>query len=200
MSFGVSVDIKNSFFDRAAVSAWIGKKQAAFLNRAGGYVRRVARNSMKKKGKARNNGQKLVGKARARWEKEVHDTPSSPAGTPPYVHSDSDVTTLRNIQYGLGDDRESVIVGPLRLNQKSTINGVKASGTVPALHEFGGTRTILEKRVGRNWVPMGRRKPRPGQPVRKRQANYPARPYMKPALEKTAPKFPSLFLRAGGGA
>jgi hypothetical protein len=199
MSFGVQADIKGVFFDRPAVVAAVGRQGAAFLNRAGGYVRRVARNSMKKKGKARAQP-KGQGAAFKRWEKEIATTPASPPGTPPFAHSESNVTTLRNIQYGFDRIHESVLVGPLQLNQKSTINGVTGAGTVPQLHEFGGSRQVLEKKVGNSWVPLGRQRPRPGQPVRRRMAKYPARPFMYPALRKSVPRFPSLFLRQGVAA
>lgn len=220
MSFTVKADIKKVFFDRAQVASWIGKKQAAFLNNAGGYVRRVARNSMKLKGKARKkNTTKLA-------LREAIELPVSSPGTPPYAHSEGDVTTLRNIQYGLSPNREGVVVGPLALNTKTGGlfgAGTTTSGTVPSLHEFGGTQLIREKLIsttsfsgpagrdsrgrytrgtrttGKKWVPQGRRKPRPGQPTRRRAATYPPRPYMRPAMEKAMPKFPSLFFSAGGG-
>lgn len=185
MSFTVKAEIKKVFFDRSQVVSWIGKKQASFLNHAGGYVRRIARNSMKRKGKARKkNTTKLA-------LREAVELPASAPGSPPNVHSDNEVTSLRNIQYGLNATRDGVLVGPLALNG--------SQGSVPGLQERGGSQMITEKLVGRQWVPTGKRAARPGQPTRRRMAKYPARPYMQPALEKSVPKFPSMFFSAGGG-
>lgn len=195
MSLTVAADIKRVFFDRAQVVSWIGRKNANFLNHAGGFVRRVARNSMKRKGKARKKNTTRLAL------KEAQAPPVSAPGSPPFAHSDSEVETLRNIQYGLGSDRASVIAGPLALNQKQGgfVGGAfVTSGTVPQLHEFGGKAVMREKKVGDVWRPYGRRKPRPGQPTRRRSATYPKRPFMRPALQKSLPKFPSLFFRSGG--
>lgn len=185
MSFTVKADIKKVFFDRSQVVSWIGKKKAAFLGHAGGYVRRVARNSMKLKGKARKKN------TTKRALREAIELPASAPGTPPNVHSENEVTSLRNIQYGLNESREGVLVGPLALNGNR--------GRVPGLQERGGSQMITEKLVGRKWVPTGRRAARPGQPTRRRAAKYPPRPFMQPALVKSVPKFPSLFFSAGGG-
>lgn len=171
MTFGVTYKVKNAFFDRKAVAAEIGAKSAKALSKFGGYVRKTAQRSMRRRKK-----------------------PSEP-GQPPSTHSRDAVASLRNILYAL--DRNSplgrVVVGPVLLNQKQYIGGVLTSGTVPQLHEFGGRAGIREKLVGREWRPRGKFKPRPGQPQRVRQATFPARPFMFPALEAVSPKFPELF-------
>ncbi len=79
-----------------------------------------------------------------------------------------------------------------------------ARTTVPALHEFGETALILEKRwvpnVGRPspWRRMDRRRSvrlydNGREETRRRAAQYPKRPFMAPALAAEAPKFPDLF-------
>lgn len=173
---GVTYQLKDFFFDRMKVQAQLDKQRLKFLNRAGGFVRKVARNSMRRRKKP------------------------SPPGTPPSAHSTDKVATLKNILYGYDPQRESVIVGPVKLNQKMYFNGRLQAGSVPALHEHGGRAGVREKLVGKEWRPVGRRKPRPGQPVRVRTATYPARPFMAPALEKAASKFPALWFSKGAAA
>lgn len=198
MSFGVTMEAKNFFFDRKFVQQEVGKENAKALSRIGAFVQRRARSSMKRKGKARKRPTNRGGKAYNRWLKEITDPTASAPGSPPHTHTDDPVATLKNIWFQYDPANMSVVIGPLKLNQRSIVNGLLASGTVPQLHEFGGVQTIREKRVGRQWVPYGRR-PRPGQPTRRRQARYPARPFMGPALAKEAPKFPSLWVSAAGG-
>jgi hypothetical protein len=163
------------FFDRAVVRKRIGEQRARFYRNAGGYARTVARRSMRRVGK---NGR-----------------PSQP-GTPPKHHGGD--PSLRTILYGFDPSRHSILIGPVLLNGSRRMNP-----TIPRLHEFGGRRQVREKLVptkqpgGRNWVPVGRRGARPGQPVRIRLATFPPRPFMGPALEKTSAKFPQLWFGSG---
>lgn len=203
---------KKFFFDRAAVTSVVDKKKLAFLRKAGGYARRTARNSMKRKGKARTPPKNMNGRAYAKWLDETRNQPASPAGKPPFVHSSSEVETLKNILF-VFNTKESVGVGPVGLNGKK--------GRVPSLHEYGGSQQVTEKLVsftdeeivdgpsgrdskgkftkaprrivkGRRWVPLNGRA-RPGQPTRRRMANYPARPFIKPAVVATEKKFKDLW-------
>jgi len=205
--FGLRMQVKNLFFDRATVVREVGKANASALSKAGSFVRRRARSSLRRRKK-----------------------PSAP-GTPPSVHSSSNVATLKAILFAYDSVNKSVVVGPIRLNQKHFIGPQLISGTVPSTHEFGGAMGIREKlenlapqiartrrkstRVltakqkqamiarkgstgqafvaGSKWIPLGRRKPLPGQPTRTRVASYPARPFMGPALAIEAPNFPSLW-------
>lgn len=173
---GVTYKLKDMFFDRLAVTARLGEDRAKFLRNAGGWIRTTAIRSMRRVGKK--------GK------------PSKP-GTPPKFHGNEQFS-LRTILYGF-NGIDSVIIGPIKGNQKSYASGVLATGTVPNLHEFGGVAGIREKRVGMSWQPMGKRKPRPGQPTRVRKANFPARPFMKPAGDKAkaSGKFKQLWYGSG---
>lgn len=157
---------KKFFFDRLKVQAQIGQRRARFLRNAGSYTQRTAQRSMRRVGKK--------GK------------PSAP-GTPPKWHGDANFS-LRKIYYVYDRLIDGMLVGPI-------IGNSKQRPTVPELQEKGGEQLIREKLVGNKWVPYGRKRPRPGQPTRKRRATYPARPYMVPALQKTmaSGKFPSLW-------
>ena len=210
---------KQFFFDRQKVLAAVDKDQLRFLRNAGGFTRKAARNSMKRRGKARKPPKNMNGRSYAKWQDEVLKQPSSPAGSPPFVHTDNDTVSLKNILFVFGG-KDSVVVGPVGLNG--------GRGRFPALHEYGGSQPVREKLAsftdevtidgpagrdskgkftkaprkivkGRRWVPAGRRPARPGQPTRTRQAQYPARPFMAPAVAKTRTKFKNLWFSSGGG-
>jgi hypothetical protein len=216
---GVDYQLKNFFFDRPKIKLDVAKKTRRALGYAGGNVRRVARRSMKSGKKARN---------------------ASAAGTPPNYHSRDQVATLKNILFGYLDF--GVIVGPVRLNQKSGFGGGLQSGVVPQVQEFGGTlghqekfapfsmtaaieafgagrarlyaaefgifpsgfhkkhmdASQFERRVDRAkggiWLPVGRRR-RDRFLTRSRQAKYPPRPYMAPAVKTVMNDFPNLYVR-----
>lgn len=69
----------------------------------------------------------------------------------PSVHSTDPIANLRFILFGF-DGRDSVIIGPVGLNQKQHY-GKLSGGTVPNLMEFGRTAGIREKLVGTKWMP-----------------------------------------------
>lgn len=176
----ITFHVKNAFFDRPAVQRAIGRARAKALARAGAFIRTRARSSLRRRKK-----------------------PSAP-GSPPSVHARSgDVASLKTILFAYDTTSDSVVVGPVGLNQvNETISGFRT--TVPGLHERGETATILEKR----WVPHQgeptpwrradrRRRSRPSpwgkHEFRKRTARYPKRPFMKPALEAEQRKIANLF-------
>jgi hypothetical protein len=89
----------------------------------------------------------------------------STPGSPPSSH----VGLLRNMIYFFYDEaNQSVVVGP------QILNGAKRNGSVvtPELMEFGGTAPHWRTKKISTWRP---------------------RPFMQPALEAEAPKFPDLF-------
>ncbi len=174
---GVTYEMKKMFFDRAKVQAALTKQRHKFLGNVGGYVRKTAIRSMRRVGK--------------------RGKPSRP-GQPPKFHGDEQFS-LRKILYGFDAIRQSVVIGPVKGNKKTYVGGVLLPGTVPNLHEFGGRVGIREKRVGSDWTPIGKRKARPGQPMRVRLATYPARPFMAPALVKAEKKFPGLWANNSSG-
>lgn len=159
----VTMKATRLFFDQKKVLQAIGKANAKALSKAGAFVRRGARSSIRRR--------KAV----------------SAPGSPPSAHSTDKVATIKNILFAYEPRSRSVVVGPVLLN------GRRQAGVVPETLEFGGAVAIHEKRVGTVWRSIGRRKPRPGQPTRVRQARYRKRPFMGPALEREAPKFPDLW-------
>lgn len=169
MAFGVTYKLKDFFFDRSAVEKALDRATKKVLSKAGAFVRRRARTSMRRR--------KAI----------------APPGSPPSAHSKDPVATLKNILFGYDPARQSVIIGPVRLNMQQYLGPQLVAGTVPELHEFGGRVGIREKRVNGRWRSSGRRRPRPNEPTRVRLATYPARPFMGPALEAEAPNFPDLW-------
>lgn len=159
--FTLSANIQDQFFDRAAVIDRMGAANARRLSRIGAYIRRRARTNI------------------LRRRKGV----SSP-GSPPSVHSKDSVATLRNIQFAADRTTESMICGPIKLNQVNETQDGRIS--VPEVLEKGGTITIYEQRYANTdqWYRQDRRRARrPGVEYRKRAANYAARPFMGPALK-----------------
>jgi hypothetical protein len=145
------------------------------LSRFGAVVRRVAQTSM-------------------RYRKSA-----SPPGSPPSAHKSKRLAALKKagrakhngallrelLFFAYDPKTASVVVGPL---------GFKARGTpVPALHEHGGER---QANKGESMLAKGKRR-RPGGAevvsLAGKTLRYPPRPFMRPALDKAAPKFAEKF-------
>lgn len=136
----VSLDM---FFDTDRVKRAAGAAARRNLSKAGAFVRTAARSSIRKR--------KAV---------SVPDQPPS-----------SHTGLLRKfIFFGYDAARKTIVVGPMRLNQKV--------GAAPEALEHGGTSTVV----------IGRRGKR-----RKRGIRVKPRPYMGPAMQKEAPKFAGLW-------
>lgn len=179
--FTVGMRMQRLYFDRGAVVKRLGRQIAAGLNRAGTFVRR--------------SGRKVLGKKRKRGG-------TSRPGRPPYVHTDDERITLRNIQYH-SDGQRSVIIGPVSLNQVNQSAATLSSVPVPQLLEQGGEVLIHERSRdgGKTWRRRDLRfNPRPGDLFRKRKARYAPRPFMGPALAKVRSKLPSMFAAAAPSA
>jgi len=136
----VSLDM---FFDRSKVIRVADAANRKNLSKAGAFIRTTARHSIRSRKGA------------------------SPPGSPPSSHTG---LLKRFIFFGYDAARKTVVIGPMRLNQKV--------GDAPAALEHGGTSVVVE----------GTRRRR-----RKRRVRVAARPYMRPALAKEAPKFPKLW-------
>lgn len=163
--FEFRAEMRQYFFDRQRVINRIGKENARRLSRAGAFIRRRARTSLKRRKR------------------------SSPPGMPPSVHSTDPVATLKNIQFALGPDKRSVFIGPLKLNQVE-MSWISLRGTtVPAIHEFGDRVIVSEERYKGSEI-WFRRDNRYGvsqfKEYRKRRATYRKRPFMGPALKAEA--------------
>lgn len=96
------------------------------LYKAGAYIRKVARSSIKRKGAARKEPKGE--KARQRWRQEKYHQPASPPGTPPYTHVPQGLK--ESIFFQVEKQAENVVAGPTRA----------AIDTLGQLHEFGGRR------------------------------------------------------------
>jgi hypothetical protein len=108
------------------------------------------------------------------------------------VHSGDPVATLKNILFAFDPQSESLIVGPVGLNQKWSLGPQLGSSTVPQIHEFGARVKIREARLGKKWF-SGVRRVRPGQATRVRTAKYAPRPFMGPALEAEQQNIPEAW-------
>ena len=173
-SFNMTMRAKQLFFDRRLVQNRMSKANRKALSKAGAFIRRRARSSLRRR-------------------KRV-----SAPGQPPSVHSTDGVATLKNILFAYEPNLESLVVGPVKLNQQALFGPQLGSTTVPQLHEFGGRVRIREAKVGRQWR-AGVRRVRPGQPVRVRSARYAERPFMGPALEAEQDHIPDAWSGTVGG-
>jgi hypothetical protein len=171
----VQFKMKSNFFDRPEIEKALGRARVKSLSKAGSFVRRRARSSLRRRKK------------------------SSAPGSPPSTHA-AGGHSLKTILFAYDKSSDSVMVGPIEFNQRNeTVSGFTT--TVPGLHERGESAVIFESRkvtatTEGKWRRVdGRRKPRPGEKIeyRKRRAQYPKRPFMRPALEAEAPNFPDLF-------
>jgi len=113
----VSMRIRKSmtFFDPDKIIRGVDRQTRKFMGRFGGYVRKVAVNSMKKRAKR-------------------HD--DAPTGAPPFAHEGA---IRRLLFYAYDAPRKTVVVGPMRFGTSPY-----GQTTVPELHEYGGTvsRTV----------------------------------------------------------
>ncbi len=208
----------NMFFDRKAVQDALTAMEYTSLTKASLLVRRTAAKSIKKVGSAKPKLKlmkansnltlrqiaKMPGLRKSTRNavelriREVMSRPASPPGTPPYTHVPHShmLGFRRNIYNGYDKITHSAVAGPSKKG---------SDWTIPMLHEFGGKKTLVayawkpryprytkpivrwftEREVpdGADWIPTGMRK----------SARYPARPYMKPALAKSMPKFAKFF-------
>lgn len=170
-AFEMSIRMKDFFFDRASVIDKMGKANARALSKAGAFIRRRARSSIR-----RRKGISKPGQA-------------------PSAHSTDAVATLKNILFASERQGQSLVVGPVKLNQfNESLSG--GSVSIPALMEFGGTVSIVEKSTdrGKTWRRADlRRNRRSWEQFRKRRAAYAARPFMGPALEQEADNIPEAW-------
>lgn len=209
--FEASYKMKDFFFDRPAVDRALDRATKKNLSKAGAYIRKRARSSLRRRKK-----------------------PASP-GSPPSVHSDDNVANLKNILFAFDPNALAVFIGPVGLNQRN-YSSQGYSTTIPALMEFGGTIYIREwrfdmldrrtfemvmrnpsmmkfaeewTRADQRWQNASRKRKWTlrdlGVEYRVRPATYPKRPFMLPALEEEVKAGTILNLwsgsvTAGGGS
>jgi hypothetical protein len=112
----IARDKKQFFFDRQIVIDAVGKATAQNMSRAGSFIQRAARSSLRRR-----------------------KSPSAP-GQPPSVHTNDRAATLKNIWFTFDPANTSVVVGPLKLGRSQLVGSDQP--TVPALHEFGGVAVV----------------------------------------------------------
>jgi len=206
------------FFDRTEVKNALSAMEYKALTRASLLVRRAAQKSIIKVGAARpklkimrdNPGvglnallktpgmRKSVRTALETRIMEMKYPPASPPGTPPYTHVPSGhmLGFRRNLYNAYDPSSRSGVVGPSKKGK---------DWGIPHLHEFGGKKTLTawawvpkytparqvivrwtsqyETPGGGRWLPAGVTK----------TVNYPARPFMLPALQKSRPQLAKMF-------
>lgn len=106
---------------------------------------------------------------------------SAPAGSPPSVHSSHSVATLKNIQYAYDPQSHSTVVGVMPFESKSL--EWNSAGTGAALQESGGRAVFRRRRKSKRPV---------------RASTFAPHPFIGPAGEAEANKFPSLWVGRGG--
>jgi len=164
MAYEVSYSATKFFLDRAEVQRKLGVARVRALSRQGAFVRRRARTDV------------------LRRRKRV----SLPGGAPS-IHSKNATATLRNVLFFYDSQTDSVVVGPVKLNQVNRSSS--GSISVPALMEFGGSATIHEeRRIGSQgqWFrrDMRSQRQRSNREYRTRRATYRPRPFMATALQR----------------
>ena len=127
----VGFDKKQFFFDRQIVIDAVGRAGAKNLSKAGSFIRRSARSSLRRRKKV------------------------APPGEPPSVHSQDRVATLKNIWFVFDPGQRSVVIGPLKLNGSKLQGSNRA--TVPSLHELGGTAVAGGRRKRKRRAKYARR-------------------------------------------
>ena len=122
VQFEMTMRMTQFFLDRQEVAKSIGKANRRAMSKVGSFIRRRARSSLRRR---------------------KH---SSLPGQPPSVHSRSKVATLKNILFAYDPQNETLVVGPVRLNQSSLLGPQLGSATVPQVMEFGDTlKSLIDK-------------------------------------------------------
>lgn len=202
--------LQAGFFNRKAVIAALDAAERVALTRTGAYIRKVARNSMKKRKVA------------------------SPPGTPPSSREGDPERgpragfLRRSVEFAYDPRDRSVVIGPIGLFDSA----------VPRTHEFGGRLRIknprrIKRKVGKGGPLRVVSAGTPGKTVKPvlrdtlerhvvyaklftmaqvaraekietglygpmfiGDAQYPARPYMRPALEASRPHVAKFWQKA----
>jgi len=137
----IDMRIKDVFFDTAKVKRSVDKATRKALSRAGAFIRTTAKRSIRKR--------KGISKP----------------GNPPRSHEGD---LKRFIFFGLGPNKQSVVIGPVKFNQR---------GNAPQALEHGGKTTVLKR-------------DKKTRKFKVRKVRIAARPFMAPALEKERPNLP----------
>lgn len=168
----VTARFKGYFFDTKHVEQAVDAPRRRILSKAGAFIRRRAKSSIRKRKAA-----------------------SSP-GSPPSSHTG---ILKKFIYFGYDPASDSVVVGPAKTNQVFFGEDRKPeTGTVPSVLEYGGSITLFEVERGGRWVRADLRSRRrlAGKRTRYRKVRIDPRPYMRPALDAERSNFPELWRNA----
>ena len=163
-----------AFFDRRPIDRSVDRARFNALGKAGAFVRRRARSSIRKR-----------------------KAPSRP-GSPPTNRTGH----LRDrIVFFYDAQQESVVIGPTILNKHyKNGHGKPEKGTVPQLLEEGGNVGILcyWSTGKKQWVRanLSNKRYLQSRVLQTQKFRIAARPYMGPALAAERPKFAELFLNS----
>ena len=150
---------RRMFFDRKPVMSAVDKTTRQVLSRFGAYVRTRARSSIRRR--------KSISKP--------DQAPTSQTGV-----------LKAGIVFGYDKRAQTVVIGPMPLNQKRAGTGWK---TLQALEE-GGYSTLAEGPWSRRRGARTRR--------RTRQIYVEARPFMQPAFDKEKKNLPDMWQNSIG--
>lgn len=162
--FGVVLkEAKRNFFDRQAVKNAMAAKERRALSRAGAFVRRRARSSIKRR-------------------KGI-----SEPGNPPHAHIKG-TDGIKKILFYHDHVKRTVIIGPVKFNSHGnvTVPGLLEYGGTKR-DEITITRTRSNKKGSRGRF-TGAIKER-----RRVNHRYRERPFMRPAWAAETPNFPGLW-------
>jgi hypothetical protein len=164
----VTSEIKDRFFDRARVVAYMGREDARRLGKMGAFIQRRAKTKILRRaprGRRGSRGQR----------------PSARPGQPPLVHSTNERVSLRRILFGLTADWNGVAIGPVAIADQR-LRGSSAQ-TVPQLLTKGGRGRVdvYSNDGGRTWE--AGHAPQADE-HRSVAANYREHPFMGPALNE----------------
>ena len=162
--FNLTWNVKNWFFDRERVRSVLRITTHGALAKAGALVRTIARRSMRYVTNLAEQQRQIAAGERKRLSGEP--APSAP-GTPPRAVRPHP-WIRQHLYYAYDPGRGSVVIGPVRLSSRTN---------VPALHEFGGTVMVRNKRrrvrkIGSGGeIRIGGRACRTTKPVQNRHGN-----------------------------
>jgi hypothetical protein len=200
----VSYRVKDAFFDRGPVITALDKATLRVMRRAGAAVRLRARRSLRRRKRVSAPGS----------PPSVHSR--DPVATLRNILFAYDSAAHRTIvgPVGLNQVNDTASRGRVTLPELHEYGGQLAIREwrfkqVAHLEEWAGWKNFPTtakfdrrwKREDRRWQNRAKARGRHslfdlGVERRIRMATYPARPFMRPALEKEMPRFPNLFHRA----
>lgn len=171
---GIGVDFKmvDLFFDRKEVIDNVEKDERRALVQVGAYIRKVARNSLRRRKK------------------------SAQPGNPPSVYSRDSKLTLKNILFFYDKQNASVKVGPVQFTQSDDAPGLLELGGVKTVRE---ERRIYPDGRKSSWRRKSVKRPSrlDDWETRTTRYTYSAFPFMGPALERAEPRVLEIFESVG---